>query len=132
MGKIYVDTTPLIYFLDDEKPFSDKVAQFFANHQDENDLYFTSTITDAEYLTFPYRMNDAEKIAQYELFLHDFDFHIVEPTRAISKQAASVSGTTLPTATASFCRRAHGADSPVQARAGGRRGGGACPCAADS
>ena len=25
MSKIYFDTTPLIYFLDDEKPFSDKV-----------------------------------------------------------------------------------------------------------
>ena len=24
MSKIYFDTTPLIYFLDDEKPFSDK------------------------------------------------------------------------------------------------------------
>ena len=26
MSKTYFDTTPLIYFLDDEKPFSDKVA----------------------------------------------------------------------------------------------------------
>ena len=33
MGRIYFDTTPLIYFLDDEKPFSDKVARFLAAHQ---------------------------------------------------------------------------------------------------
>ena len=45
MGKIYFDTTPLIYFLDDEKPFSDKVAVFLCNHQEETDRYLTSTIS---------------------------------------------------------------------------------------
>lgn len=29
MSKIYFDTTPIIYFLDDEKPFSDKIATFY-------------------------------------------------------------------------------------------------------
>ena len=33
MSKIYFDTTPLIYFLDDEKPFSDKVATLICGHQ---------------------------------------------------------------------------------------------------
>ena len=28
MAKIYFDTTPLIYFLDDENPFSDNVVSF--------------------------------------------------------------------------------------------------------
>ena len=32
MAKIYFDTTPLIYFLDDEKPFSDKVAEIKAKY----------------------------------------------------------------------------------------------------
>ena len=90
MGRIYFDTTPLIYFLDDEKPFSDKVARFLAAHQGEDDLYFTSTITDSEYLTFPYRTNDSEKITQYESFLGDFGFQIVEPSMAVSRQAAKI------------------------------------------
>ena len=33
MAKIYFDTTPLIYFLDDENPFSDEVASFNFEHQ---------------------------------------------------------------------------------------------------
>ena len=32
MSKIYFDTTPLIYFLDDEKPFSGKVVNFILNY----------------------------------------------------------------------------------------------------
>ena len=46
MSKIYFDTTPLIYFLDDEKPFSDKVAYFILNHQEIDDFFITSSITD--------------------------------------------------------------------------------------
>ncbi|MBQ7613248.1 MAG: PIN domain-containing protein [Spirochaetaceae bacterium] len=90
MAKIYFDTTPLIYFLDDEKPFSDKVANFIFDHQEDDDAYIISSITDAEYLVFPYRQNDTEKISSYESFLTDFNFRIVEPNRAITKQAAKI------------------------------------------
>lgn len=90
MAKIYFDTTPLIYFLDDEKPFSDKVALFIFNHQEEDDFFITSSITDTEYLVFPYRQNDNEKIATYEMFLKDFQFQILEPNRAITRLAAKI------------------------------------------
>lgn len=90
MSKTYFDTTPLIYFLDDEKPFSDKVAAFIFDHQDEDDFYLTSTITDTEYLVFPYKTENKDKIQAYENFLSDFGFQIVEPNRAITKQAAKL------------------------------------------
>lgn len=90
MSKTYFDTTPLIYFLDDEKPFSDKVAAFIFDHQDEDDFYLTSTITDTEYLVFPYKTENTDKIQAYEKFLSDFGFQIVEPNRAITKQAAKL------------------------------------------
>lgn len=90
MSKIYFDTTPLIYFLDDEKPFSDKVANFIAEHQNEDDIFVTSTITDSEYLVFPYRNNDSQKILAYESFLKDFSFRLLEPNRSITKKAAEI------------------------------------------
>ncbi|MBP5441687.1 MAG: PIN domain-containing protein [Treponema sp.] len=90
MSKIYFDTTPLIYFLDDEKPFSDKVASFLCNHQNDDDFYITSTITDAEYLVFPYKTDNSNKIQAYEKFLSDFGFQIVEPNRAITQRAAKL------------------------------------------
>lgn len=90
MGKIYFDTTPLIYFLDDEKPFSDKVADFLYNHQNYDDVYLTSTITDTEYLVFPFRVGDVKKIEAYKLFFQDFNFQIIEPNRTITQQAATL------------------------------------------
>lgn len=76
--------------MDDEKPFSDKVAAFICDHQSDDDSYLTSSITDAEYLVFPYRMENFEKIQAYESFLSDFNFQILEPTRAVSKLAAKL------------------------------------------
>ena len=90
MSRIYFDTTPLIYFLDDEKPFSDKVATFIFNHQDDTDIYLTSTITDTEYIVFPYRMEDTRKVWLYNKFLSDFNFQISEPNRTITQQAAKL------------------------------------------
>ena len=90
MSKVYFDTTPLIYFLDDEKPFSDKVASFIFEHQNDDDFYLTSTITDSEYLVFPYRNQDSAKVQSYENFLSDFGFQIVEPNRAITQYAAKL------------------------------------------
>lgn len=90
MARIYFDTTPLIYFLDDEKPFSDKIVNFIFEHQHGGNSYSTSSITDTEYLVFPYRMNDDTKIQAYESFLRDFDFEIVEPNRKITKLAAKI------------------------------------------
>lgn len=90
MSRIYFDTTPLIYFLDDEKPFSDKVSTFIFNHQNDEDFYITSTITDTEYLVFPYRMQNFYKITAYETFLSDFEFNIVKPNRTVAKQAAKL------------------------------------------
>ena len=89
MSRIYFDTTPLIYFLDDEKPFSDKVALFICEHQND-DSYLTSTITDAEYLVFPYKTKNFAKIQGYETFLSDFGFRLIEPNRHITFQAAKL------------------------------------------
>nr|WP_318693498.1 PIN domain-containing protein [uncultured Treponema sp.] len=92
MSKIYFDTTPLIYFLDDEKPFSDKIVNFILNHQGEDNHFLTSSITDTEYLVFPFRMQNFEKIAAYETFLQDFNFQIVEPNRSITKKSRRNTG----------------------------------------
>ncbi len=90
MSKVYFDTTPLIYFLDDEKPFSDKVAYFIFNHQKDDDQFMTSSITDAEYLVFPYRTKNFVKIESYESFLQGLNFLIVEPNRTITRKAAEI------------------------------------------
>lgn len=68
MSKIYFDTTPLIYFLDDERPFSEKVASFILTHQNQEDFYITSSITDAEYLVFPYKTKTLKKFPPMKYF----------------------------------------------------------------
>lgn len=56
----------------------------------DDDFYITSTITNTEYLVFPYRMQNFSKITAYETFLSDFEFNIVEPNKTVAKQAAKI------------------------------------------
>ncbi|MBR5096588.1 MAG: PIN domain-containing protein [Treponema sp.] len=41
-----------------------------------------------EYLVYPYKTENAEKINAYDVFLTDFNIQIVEPNRTITKNAA--------------------------------------------
>jgi predicted nucleic acid-binding protein len=60
--KIFLDTTPLIYFLDEDVHFG-KMTQDILVYFLQNDLdMITSTITCTEYLTHPYRTGNVEKI----------------------------------------------------------------------
>ena len=92
MSKIYFDTTPIIYFLDDEKPFSDKMLSFICSHQNENDFYLTSTITDAEYLVFPYSSGKMEFADNFKKFIEYMNIDVVDINSEIAEQGAKIRG----------------------------------------
>ena len=92
MSKIYFDTTPIIYFLDDEKPFSDKMLSFICSHQNENDFYLTSTTTDAEYLVFPYSSGKMEFADNFKKFIEYMNIDVVDINSEIAEQGAKIRG----------------------------------------
>ena len=55
MSRIFLDTSPFIYYLDGFEPFASKVEKFLLSAMDNGDFLYTSTITDTEYLVHPYR-----------------------------------------------------------------------------
>lgn len=60
-SKVFLDTTPLIYFLDNDVNFGDKTRQIFESILNSKKQIVSSTITCTEYLTFPYKLNNTEK-----------------------------------------------------------------------
>lgn len=71
MDSIFIDTSPLIYYLDGVEPYATKVEQFLLAKLDENRPLYTSTITDAEYLVHPYRDYNYIKIIAYKSFIQN-------------------------------------------------------------
>lgn len=72
--KIFVDTNPFIYYIEDIEPYSTKLQNFFSECIDEKVELYTSTITDAEFLVKPYKNNDTTVAEYYREFLTSMNF----------------------------------------------------------
>ena len=56
--KIFLDTTPIIYLLDNDKNFGEKTSKIFSALSEQNVKFVSSFITVAEYLVYPYRLKN--------------------------------------------------------------------------
>ena len=88
--KIFLDTTPIIYFLDEDINFGEKVEHLFGEFIEKKCPMATSTITCTEYLTYPYRTGNTEKINVFFEFLTDCNIQIHPIDISIAKKAAQI------------------------------------------
>jgi len=88
--KIFLDTTPIIYFLDADINYAEKVEQIFEELIEEKCSMITSTVTCTEYLTYPYRTGNTEKINVFFEFLSDCNVQIQPIDINIAKKAAQI------------------------------------------
>lgn len=71
--RIFLDTNPFIYLIEDIEPFSQKVDDFILSEGLKGAEFYTSTITDTEFLVQPYKIGKMDVINAYWTFLKDFD-----------------------------------------------------------
>jgi len=85
--KIFIDTAPLIYFIEENNDYVQKLNDLFCN---KNDCQFiTSVITLSEVLAMPLREKNTKLAKQYEDILTQTDnFQIYEINRQIAKETA--------------------------------------------
>ena len=88
--KIFLDTTPIIYFLDVDVNYAEKVEKLFADFLEAESQMITSTITCTEYLAYPYRTGNSEKIDAFYEFLSDCDIPMCPIDVDIAKKAAQI------------------------------------------
>ena len=61
-NKVFLDTAPLIYFLDEDVNFGEKTRSILEEILSAGKSLTSSVITCEEYLTYPYRMGNQEKV----------------------------------------------------------------------
>lgn len=88
--KVFLDTAPIIYFLDEDVHFGDCVERILSGILECGHVMITSTITCTEYLTVPYKTNNAEKEDAFFDFITDCDIPIQPITVQIAKRAAKI------------------------------------------
>lgn len=88
--KVFLDTTPLIYFLDDDIHFGLKTRQIFEEILYNDRLLLISVLTCMEYLVHPYRTNNQAKIKACADFLNDCHIPVLSINLEIATRAAKI------------------------------------------
>ena len=86
--KDFIDTNPLIYLVAHQEPFYSKVVKFMSDRIADDDEFYTSTITDAEFLVKPFQNKDNEQIEKYRDYLKKLEFVKCFISEQIGERAA--------------------------------------------
>lgn len=88
--RIFVDTSPYIYYLEKSPQYGNKVKTFFISNYNLGKEFVTSTITIEEYAIAPYRENNARLMSDFDMFIEDTGTDILDITKAIAQKAAEI------------------------------------------
>ncbi len=88
--KVFLDTAPIIYFLDNDVNFGEKARSILEEILEDGKELATSVITCTEYLTFPYRSNNREKVEAFFEFITDCDIPLYSVDIEIAKKASRI------------------------------------------
>lgn len=86
--KIFLDTAPIIYYLQNSDLYSANMKRFWNNYIEYD--YMTSAITVTEYLTYPYRQNDFQMINDFYSFVENMEIQICDIDKKIAEKAAQI------------------------------------------
>lgn len=88
--RVFIDTAPLVYFLDDSTQYADKVESILTEIVEQGSLMETSVITCEEYLVYPYRTDNREKVQAFYDFTSDCHVYLRPITKGIAEKAAQI------------------------------------------
>ena len=75
--RVFIDTNPFIYLLDAATRYT-RAMEFIMNKLlERNSEFYSSPVTVAEYLVYPYREKHPEKIEKFLSFIDDMSIKIV-------------------------------------------------------
>lgn len=89
---IYLDTAPIIYFLQRSDLYFDVISNFFQDAFDRNAALKTSAITVEEFLVYPYQTGLPKLKQNFYLWLEKAEIEIVPITPEIADVAAAIRG----------------------------------------
>jgi predicted nucleic acid-binding protein len=88
---IYLDTAPLIYYMEDTTGRLSSLQNFFKKNERGDFTFFTSVITLSEVLTLPFKLGNSTLVEQYNFFItRSASIKLVSVNTEIAKLAASL------------------------------------------
>lgn len=88
--KVFIDTSPFIYYLEKSELYFDKAYRFFSMCHEKGIQMVTSALTIEEYCVFPYKNDNTEIIENFDRFLEYMNIKVIPIDVLIAKQGAKV------------------------------------------
>ncbi len=89
-SKVFLDTAPLIYFLDSDERYGPKAQAVLEEILSDGKSIVSSAITCTEYLVYPYRTHNQQKIEVFFEFMDDFGIPLLPINAEIAEKAAQI------------------------------------------
>lgn len=90
--RVFVDTAPIIYYLENNALYMEAIKNFFTKCLRENIQIVTSAITIEEYLVFPYGSGKIEFADNFKRFIEYMNIEVVDIDSRIAEQGAKIRG----------------------------------------
>ena len=90
--RVFIDTAPIIYYLENSSLYMDSIKKFFAKCLNENIQIVTSAITIEEYLVFPYSSGKMEFADNFKKFMEYMKIEVVDIDSKIAEQGEKIRG----------------------------------------
>ena len=90
--KVFIDTAPFIYFLENSSRYMESIGKFFTKCTKENIQIVTSTLTIEEYLVLPYSNGKVEYVDNFKRFIEYMNIEVVDIDSNIAEQGAKIRG----------------------------------------
>lgn len=88
--RVFVDTAPFIYFLEDDPNFGKAAKAVFTEVLSSGRPLCTSAVTCEEYLVHPYKSNDADGVQAFFDFVEECHVQMDAITVEIARKAAQL------------------------------------------
>ena len=89
--KVFLDTAPLIYFIEGNTAYQPSLIKLFTAYDDGDFSFITSTLTLVEVLVQPMKLNRQDLVEQYKQILSEASgIVMVEVTAAVAVKAAEL------------------------------------------
>ena len=90
--RVFVDTAPIIYYLENSPLYSESIKRFFIMCIKNDIQVVTSAITIEEYLVYPYSSGNMEFADNFKRFLNYMNIEIININYDIAEQASKIRG----------------------------------------
>lgn len=91
-NRVFIDTAPIIYFLENSSLYMESMERFFVKCVKENKQIVISALTVEEYLVSPYSNGQMEYVDNFKRFIKYMDVEVVDIDATIAERGAKIRG----------------------------------------